>query len=226
MFDPFPFQSPVPAAPTVPERFIDTTPVRQPGLQPDYQVGVFTYRCNDCHAIIPPPASDRTRTVIQHREIQLEHGINTRCFNCHHPTNRDAFVDSTAARFPGTSRNACVQVPRAGVSRLAARFARAHQRLLGRELRDADAAQVHRMPRSASAAFPRAATGPRAAHAAHGQARSRQITLERTIRCRLSGPSGYSETPNVSNEGTLSDDRSARSVRPTAAKPGRQNRRR
>jgi hypothetical protein len=53
---------------------------------------VFTYRCSDCHRIIPA-TEDTRRTFAQHREIELQHGINTRCLNCHHPTNRDAFVD-------------------------------------------------------------------------------------------------------------------------------------
>jgi hypothetical protein len=90
----------VPAAVTLPARFTDTTPVRDPRLQPTYQAGVFTYRCNDCHRIIPVPTSDRKRTVIQHAEIQLEHGMNTSCLNCHHPTNRNMFVDSEGGEIP------------------------------------------------------------------------------------------------------------------------------
>jgi hypothetical protein len=98
--DPLPFQSPVPAASSLPARFVDTTPVRQPSLQPDYQAGVFSYRCNDCHKIIPARTSDRIRTVLQHQEIQLEHGINTSCLNCHHPTNRNAFANSDGSEIP------------------------------------------------------------------------------------------------------------------------------
>lgn len=96
----FPFHSPVPAALSVPARFTDTAPIRHPDAQPDYQAGVYTYRCNDCHAIIPPPKSDQGRTVIQHQEIHLEHGINTACLNCHDPTNRDMFAGSVGVEIP------------------------------------------------------------------------------------------------------------------------------
>jgi hypothetical protein len=98
--DPFPFRSPVRVPSTVPAWATDITPVRRPDLKPDYRVGVFSYDCNDCHAIIPAPVSDGQRTVIQHKEIELEHGINTRCLNCHHPTNRDAFADNRGGEIP------------------------------------------------------------------------------------------------------------------------------
>lgn len=91
---PFQYHGPNVEISTVPARFTDLSPVRQPTLQPSYRSGAFTYRCNDCHSIIPTSASGRTRVAIQHREIQLEHGINTHCLNCHHPTNRNAFADS------------------------------------------------------------------------------------------------------------------------------------
>jgi hypothetical protein len=96
---PFPFKSPVSAARTIPAWVTDPTPVRQPVLRPSYTVGVFTYRCSDCHRIIPSPP-ETFRTLTQHIEIQLDHGINTRCFNCHHPTNRDTFVDDFGAEIP------------------------------------------------------------------------------------------------------------------------------
>ena len=91
-FDPLPFASPLPARVVPPPSATDTTPIRQPSPTPQYHVSVFDYRCSDCHRIIPSP-SETFRTLTQHSEIHLEHGINTRCFNCHHPINRDAFVD-------------------------------------------------------------------------------------------------------------------------------------
>ena len=90
--DPLPFENPVSPPSPVPDFATDATPVRRPKLRPEYVVGVYTYRCSDCHKIIPSP-SETDRTLTQHAEIRLEHGINTRCFNCHHLTNRDAFVD-------------------------------------------------------------------------------------------------------------------------------------
>lgn len=90
--NPIPFHSPVPAANRVPAWATDITPVRQPTLAPVYPSGVYTYRCSDCHKILPSPA-ETTRKLGQHKEIHLNHGLNTRCFNCHHPTNRDGFID-------------------------------------------------------------------------------------------------------------------------------------
>jgi len=88
----FPFDPPIAEPALVSSRATDPAPVRRPQLQPMYQVGVFTYRCSDCHRIIPSPL-ETDRTLTQHREVRLSHGINTRCFNCHHRGNRDAFVD-------------------------------------------------------------------------------------------------------------------------------------
>lgn len=91
-FDPIPFISPVVARVPAPAWATDSTPVRQPKLKPEYAAAGFTYQCMDCHRIIPSPP-ETMRALTQHKEIQLNHGINTRCFNCHHPKNRNAFVD-------------------------------------------------------------------------------------------------------------------------------------
>ena len=97
--DPLPFTSPVTPSPGVPAWVTDVTPVRRPSPEPRCEVGVFSYRCSDCHTILPPdPKVDRTFT--QHREVRLRHGINTRCLNCHHPTNRDALVDDFGNEIP------------------------------------------------------------------------------------------------------------------------------
>ncbi len=99
VFDPVPFSSPVPAATEVPAWATDTTPVRRPTLEPRYAAAGFEYRCSDCHAILPSPV-ETDRVLTQHTEIELKHGINTRCFNCHHRTNRDAFVDDLGHEIP------------------------------------------------------------------------------------------------------------------------------
>lgn len=90
--NPAPFVSPLAARVPAPAWATDLTPVRQPNLKPLYEAAGFTYQCVECHRIIPSP-SETLRTLTQHTEIQLHHGINTRCFNCHHPENRNAFVD-------------------------------------------------------------------------------------------------------------------------------------
>jgi len=98
-FDPLPFLSPSTGAMPVSDWVTDTTPVRVPSLKPEYEVAVFRYECSDCHRILPPSA-ETYRTLIQHTEIELEHGINSRCLNCHHPTNRDVFVDDFGNEIP------------------------------------------------------------------------------------------------------------------------------
>lgn len=92
VFNPLSFSSPV-SAPTPLEPWVtDTTPVRQPVMAPKLSTGVYTYKCSECHKILPSPPETQ-RTLTQHTDIRLQHGINTRCFNCHHPDNRDAFID-------------------------------------------------------------------------------------------------------------------------------------
>ena len=73
--------------------------MRRASLIPHFQVGVYTYLCNDCHRVLPSP-EETHRTLTQHTEIELRHGLNTRCFNCHHRTNRDAFVDDLGKEIP------------------------------------------------------------------------------------------------------------------------------
>jgi DNA-directed RNA polymerase subunit RPC12/RpoP len=97
--DPLPPANPVARAAPLPSWVTDPTPVRQPELRPDYTVAGYTYACSDCHRIIPSP-SETHRVLTQHREIELQHGLNTRCFNCHHRTERDAFVDDLGEPIP------------------------------------------------------------------------------------------------------------------------------
>ncbi len=97
--NPFPYANDVSESSVVPRWATDTTPVRQTRLRPEYTASVFNYRCSECHKIIASPA-ETSRTLTQHTEIQLDHGINTRCFNCHHRTNRDAFVDDYGLEIP------------------------------------------------------------------------------------------------------------------------------
>ena len=97
--DPLPFHRPVSALIPHEAWYTDISPVRKPKLKPRYEVAGYDYRCSDCHRIIPSP-SETDRLLTQHVEIVLEHGLNTRCFNCHHPTNRDAFVDYAGGEIP------------------------------------------------------------------------------------------------------------------------------
>jgi len=96
---PWSYQPPLSGPARVPSWVTDNAPVRRPRLRPVYTTGVYTYLCSDCHRIIPSP-SETDRVLTQHRETDLRHGINTRCFNCHHRENRDAFVDDFGHEIP------------------------------------------------------------------------------------------------------------------------------
>jgi hypothetical protein len=97
--DPLPYVPPDFGSTPIPEWATDPSPVRQTGLSPRYVVAGFTYRCSDCHNVLPSPA-ETERVLTQHTEIELEHGLNTRCFNCHHPKKRDSYVDDFGREIP------------------------------------------------------------------------------------------------------------------------------
>ncbi len=94
-----PYQSPVVAPTPVPASATDATPVRRPRLRARHTVGRFTYECSECHRTLPKPYTAGA-IVTKHAELQLAHGINTRCLNCHHPVNLEAFVDDFGEEIP------------------------------------------------------------------------------------------------------------------------------
>jgi hypothetical protein len=97
--DPMEYVSPVGPMQSAPASATDTTPVRQPILHPETQIAGYRFHCSECHDLFPSPA-ETFRTLTQHRQIELDHGINTRCFNCHHPANRDALIDDFGQPIP------------------------------------------------------------------------------------------------------------------------------
>jgi len=73
---------------------LDKTPPRATkGL--DLVKSGWTYNCMECHKLFPARwhygGSDRPFN--EHKDIALDHGNNRFCLNCHHPANRNAFVD-------------------------------------------------------------------------------------------------------------------------------------
>ena len=97
LVDPWRYLSPIPPRRETPAWAVDITPVRHPSLTPEITFDGNVYRCTACHALFPsPPETDRPLT--QHLDIKLEHGINNRCFNCHHREDRDALVDYRGER--------------------------------------------------------------------------------------------------------------------------------
>ncbi len=97
-FGPLRFHSPVEVAVLVPVSATDATAVRKPSKVPEYRVGSFTYQCSECHR--NPAAITAGRELTKHDDVKLSHGINTRCLNCHHPVNREAFVDDFGDEIP------------------------------------------------------------------------------------------------------------------------------
>lgn len=71
----------------------------------DAQVGGVTRSCSECHKLFTPSPVE-TRTLVQHKDVVLNHGINARCFNCHHAVERDKLVlhDGTLVAFGDASR--------------------------------------------------------------------------------------------------------------------------
>ena len=52
----------------------------------------WTYNCMECHKLFPAKWH-YDRPMNEHKDIKLDHGNNRFCLNCHHPKNRNAFVD-------------------------------------------------------------------------------------------------------------------------------------
>jgi len=97
--DPWPFKSPVPPAVDTPPWAVDISPVRSPLFKPKIAIGGFIFDCSECHNLFPSPP-ETVRTLTEHRDIELNHGINNRCFNCHNRDNRDTFVDYKQDEIP------------------------------------------------------------------------------------------------------------------------------
>jgi hypothetical protein len=53
----------------------------------------WTYNCMECHKLLKQPRWHYDRPMVEHQDVKLQHGNNRFCLNCHHPTNRNAFVD-------------------------------------------------------------------------------------------------------------------------------------
>lgn len=71
---------------------LDKTPPRKTiGL--DLVRNGWTYNCMECHKLIPARWHYDGLTLNEHKDVKLDHGNNRFCLNCHHPTNRNAFVD-------------------------------------------------------------------------------------------------------------------------------------
>lgn len=73
------------------DAYLDRTPPRQTKGLDLLKLG-WTYNCMECHKLLQPKWR-YDRPMVEHENIKLQHGNNRFCLNCHHPTNRNAFVD-------------------------------------------------------------------------------------------------------------------------------------
>ena len=157
------FTSPIAPPTPTPAWATDTAAIRQPKLRPEITIVSYTYQCNSCHKLFPPRETTG-RSLTQHRDVVLEHGINDRCFNCHHPDERNFFVASdgspTAYDQPQLLCAKCHgPVYRDWLHGVHGRTNGYWNAALGPQ----EAAEVHRVPRPARAAVPADETGPRTA---------------------------------------------------------------
>lgn len=94
-----------PAALVARERIAPGARRHQMADPPSALIGGFAQRCNECHRFFDSPPAER-RTLTQHTHIQLEHGLNNRCFNCHDNDNREllALYDGNKLGFDDVPR--------------------------------------------------------------------------------------------------------------------------
>ena len=59
----------------------------------------FSYRCMECHSGIKAKWRYE-RPMIEHTRLELRHGTNSFCLNCHHPENRDNYVHYDGSEIP------------------------------------------------------------------------------------------------------------------------------
>lgn len=87
------------SAAATPPPIRDVTPVRTPLARPERKLELFTLQCNECHRSLPAPYS-AGGLWHPHTNVHMAHGINHRCLNCHHTTNREAFSNENGDEIP------------------------------------------------------------------------------------------------------------------------------
>ena len=92
LFAPTAFASDETKTTGISKRSVDYTPVhgkfRPLRLRRD---GFFQYSCNECHRVFDTVEGKKSR-IAEHVDLKLNHGRNVDCLNCHHKTNRDAYL--------------------------------------------------------------------------------------------------------------------------------------
>jgi len=94
-------QMPTPPQPAVgvdSDHHLDKTPPRKTKGLDLIKMG-WSYNCMECHKLLEAKWH-RDRPMVEHGALKLEHGNNRFCLNCHHATNRNAFVDYDGSEIP------------------------------------------------------------------------------------------------------------------------------
>jgi formate-dependent nitrite reductase cytochrome c552 subunit len=84
--------APLGTNPEVDTKFASKQTVRDPLLSPTLVKSTFNYRCNECHRIFDR-AVNKDVLIAEHTDIQLDHGANSKCFNCHNPDDLETLRD-------------------------------------------------------------------------------------------------------------------------------------
>lgn len=79
----------------------DTTPVRGEYRPLRNRRTGFEYKCSECHTDFQNPVRQQDLQG-EHAEIykSFNHGMNTRCINCHHTEDRNAYVNHDGSAIP------------------------------------------------------------------------------------------------------------------------------
>lgn len=90
-----------PAVGSPADTHLDKTPPRRTkGL--DLVKSGWTYNCMECHTLFASRWHYQPGQLNEHKDVNLQHGNNRYCLNCHHPDNRNAFVDYDGAEIAQT----------------------------------------------------------------------------------------------------------------------------
>lgn len=72
--------------------FVAHPAVRDPLMTARLDKIGFEYNCNACHQNFELSKETHTR-IAEHTEIELDHGLNESCYNCHNIDNLETLVD-------------------------------------------------------------------------------------------------------------------------------------
>ena len=80
---------------------VDRAPLRGELRSLRLRRGTFDYACTECHRTFQSPPG-RRELVAEHTDVRLDHGSNDYCLNCHHATNRNAYVAHDGSEIPAS----------------------------------------------------------------------------------------------------------------------------